>query len=53
MSGYFLPPRHWWVVCMAAKRPFCDFKGYRVADSREAAAEKPCPRCGDRVQVLR
>jgi hypothetical protein len=36
------------VVCQAALKPGCMFVGYRTRNLRA-----PCPRCGDKVQVLR
>ncbi len=54
-SGSQAGPRRWRVWC-AATRPlpgregtFCDFDGYRTADTGEQAAAKPCPRCGGHV----
>lgn len=36
------------VVCQQVVKPDCGFVSYRT-DNLQA----PCPRCGDRVQVLR
>lgn len=48
MSGFF-PRRRWRVYC--TQFAFCQWAGYRIADTSELAKTKPCPRCGKAVAL--
>jgi len=48
-----MSPRHWRVVCAAAKDPFCPWRGgQRAGDTPEEVTRRPCPHCGGEVVVV-
>lgn len=48
----------WRVFCQATRplpgtqATFCDWTGYRTAETRERAVAKPCPKCAGAVSAV-